>query len=116
MQPDANYDTIAYNVGINADVWSDWRNSEDVGYIQLAFNVITEAIFDLIMGDSEDYESAAYFFFGSEEDSLYKFWATVLGTDPNKLPSIVVKWRDGKHISETQVNNLRNLCTVMKTI
>lgn len=107
--------TIPYWVGINADPWELWRNSSHIGYVQLAFKVITEAMYDLVLGDADDHLSASFFFYGSKEDSLYWLWAGVLGIPENKLPLLVEKHRDG-HVEQADLEWIRNLCTTMKTI
>ena len=104
-----------YDAGINDDLYAVWRNDDDIGYIQLAFKVVTEAMYDLILGDYSDMMSAHYFFFGNEEESLYSLWAKVLGFDDQKLPDIVIKHRNG-HVPEEDVEKLRNMCTTIKTI
>jgi hypothetical protein len=105
---DNNFDT-----GINADSFEAWRNSDGIGYVQLAFKVITEAIYDLIAGHLDDHMSASYFFFGTREDSMYWLWASILGTD--ELPLIVKKHQKGQ-VDQQDVEYIRNLCTTVKTI
>lgn len=110
-----NFNTIPYHVGINADAWFGWRNDHDIGYVQLAFKVIVEAMYDLVLGDTDDHTSASFFFFGGKEDSLYWLWAEVLGIPENQLPTLVNKYKTG-HVKERDVEWIRNLCTTMKTI
>lgn len=108
-----NYQTIPYNVGINADQWEGWRNSGDIGFVQLAFKIIVEAMYDLVLGETDDHISASYFFFGSNEDSLYNLWASVIGY--KGLPRLVKKYTTG-HVTQKDIEEIRNLCTTMKTI
>lgn len=48
----------------NKDSFEIWRNSDDIGYVQLAFRIIVEAIYDLILGTPDEILSASWFFFG----------------------------------------------------
>lgn len=107
--------TLPFDIGINNDRYEVWRNADDIGYVQLAFKIITEAMYDLVLGDIDDHESACFFFFGNPEASTYKLWARVLGIDENTLPPIVEKFRRGQ-VSQRDIENIRNLCTTMKTI
>jgi hypothetical protein len=107
--------TIPYYVGINADRYEVWRNSGDIGYVQLAFKVITLAIYDLVAGEKDAHESASYFFFGNKEESYYTVWAEVLGIEEGELPEIVVRFRNGQ-VRQKDVDDIYNLCTTMKTI
>ena len=107
--------TIPYNVGLNADQFEVWRNSHDIGYVQLAFKIITLAIYDLVAGDVDEHESASYFFFGDGEESTYRIWAEVLGRDPDELPTIVKKFQKGQ-VRQSDVDRITKLCTTMKTI
>lgn len=107
--------TLPYNVGINADRFESWRNSGDVGYIQLAFKVVTLAIYDLVAGDVDEHESASYFFFGKGTESTYSLWAEVLGIESGELPLIVQKFKNGQ-VRQRDVDYIYNLCTTMKTI
>lgn len=107
--------TLPYNVGINADSWQMWRNDGDIGYIQLAFKVFVEALYDLILGEADNHISASYFFFGDEDESLYKMWATALGIKGDELPLIVERYKVG-HVTQEDVELVRTLCTTMKTI
>lgn len=111
-----------YDEGINDDIYKTWRNADQIGYVQLAMKVVTEAIYDLICGDYPDMMSANYFFFGtmtedpnSDEDSLYPLWAKVLGISPDVLPDVVVQHKQG-YVSQDSVEFIRNLCTTVKTI
>lgn len=103
-----------YDAGINDDPYSVWRNAGDIGYVQLAFKVVTEAIYDLIAGDHDLHTSASYFFFGKEGESLYwTLWAKILGR--TELPDIVLKHQRGQ-VSQQDVEDIRNMCTTIKTI
>ncbi len=103
-----------YDSGINDDPYSVWRNAGDIGYVQLAFKVVTEAIYDLIAGDHNLHMSASYFFFGEADiDSMYWLWARILGTD--EMPMIVLKHQRGQ-VSQQDVEDIRNMCTTIKTI
>ena len=102
-----------YDTGINNDSYVSWRNSGDIGYVQLAFKVITEAIYDLIAGDHNQIMSAHFFFYGEESESLYRVWAMVLGN--TDLPIIVKRYKLGQ-VSQEDVEYIRNLCTTVKTI
>lgn len=103
-----------YDIGINCDRWAYWRNSGDIGYVHLAFKVISETIYDLIAGETDDIISASYFFYGTEEDSLYWLWADVLGIEG--LPETVKRHRRDGHVSQEEIEFFRQLCTTMKTI
>jgi hypothetical protein len=105
---------VNHREGINQDRFSVWRNDGHVGYVHLAMKVVTEAIYDLILGDRDDMISAAIFFYGDETESLYWLWAEILGYN-NRLPELVEKYATG-HVSQEDVEYLRNLCTVVKTI
>jgi len=115
--------SIPYHVGINADKWEIWRNSGEIGFVQLAFKIIVEAMYDLILGEVEDHISASYFFFGTpgtidkdcEADSLYWLWAEILGIESDRLPVLVEKYKTG-HVTQKDMNDIRNLFTVIKTI
>jgi len=106
----------SYDFGVNRDRFEVWRNSGDIGYIQLAFNVITEAIYDLVSGDYDNYMSALMFFFGGKEESNYWLFAQVLGYPEDYLPKIVADYAESKHIKQGDVEDIRNLCTTMKSI
>jgi hypothetical protein len=112
---DLYFDTISYDLGVNSDKWETWRNDGDIGYVHLAFKVISEAMYDLVLGEADDHLSASYFFFGNEEESLYKFWARIIGLDEDKLPLLVMKYKRG-HVTQKDMEYIRNLCTTMKTI
>lgn len=131
--------SILYDVGLNDDPFSVWRNSYHIGYVQLSFRIIVEAMYDLICGSPNDILSASIFFYGrmyklsdlkdkerepygKEDDpvdystgSLYPIYAEILGYDSDTLPKLVMKHRTG-NVSAEDVENLRNLYTVMVTI
>lgn len=130
--------TILYDRGINDDLYQVWRNDGEIGYVQLAFRIIVEAMYDLICGDPEAVLSASQFFYGTmfdtveakDEDeegygekddidwqtgSLYPIYAQILGYNKGTLPILVEKHRNS-HVSLRDVENLRNLYTVMATI
>lgn len=106
--------SVNYTNGINNDRFSVWRNNGHIGYVHLAMKVVTEAIYDLILGDRDDMISAAIFFYGDEEESLYWLWAEILGYN-SRLPRLVEKLSEGQ-VSQEDVEYIRNLCTVVKTI
>jgi hypothetical protein len=103
----------SYDEGVNNDRYAIWRNSGNIGWVQLAFKVVTEAIYDLILGTRDDMISASVFFYGDEDESLYWLWAEVLGY--TELPEIVERHRIG-YVTEEDAENIRKLCTVVKTI
>lgn len=131
--------SVPYNVGINQDSFSVWRNDGDIGYVHFCFRIIVEACYDLICGTHDDILSASVFFYGimyepekikpktqdeegyGKEDepvdystgSLYRLYAQILGY--TSLPEIVVKHRNGR-VTTKDVENLRSLYTVMATI
>jgi hypothetical protein len=127
-------ETIDYNPGINSDRYAVWRNDDDIGYVQLAFRIIVEAVYDLLCGSHDDMLSASVFFYGKMynepiEDaesygdetadvdwstgSMYPVYASIIGYDG--LPEIVKRHREGKvRISEAE--KIRNLYTTMMTI
>lgn len=107
--------TLPYDMGINADIYAIWRNDGDIGYVQMAFKVLVEAMYDLVLGDSKDHESASWFFFGGESESYYQMWARSIGIPDGELPTLVKKFRAGQ-VSQQDLEDIRNLCTTMKTI
>lgn len=104
----------SYDNGINDDRFSHWRNDDAIGYVHLAFKVITLAIYDLIAGETDDIISASYFFYGDKLDSNYWLWAEILGMDT--LPETVIRHRRDGYVSADEVNYFTQLCTTMKTI
>ncbi|PID85723.1 MAG: hypothetical protein CSB13_06615 [Chloroflexi bacterium] len=111
-----------YDDGINDDSFQVWRNSGDIGYVHLAMKIVTEAMYDLVLGDYEDMLSAHYFFFGdrtcdpsSDKDSLICIWNQVLGRDEGDLPELVERYQEG-FVDQADLERVRNLCTVVKTI
>lgn len=106
--------SVNYDEGVNDDPYITWRNSGNIGYVQLAFKVVTEAMYDLILGNYNDMVSAHYFFYGDEEESHYKIWSKILGQE-GILPEIVINHRNG-YVSQEDVERLRNMCTTVKTI
>lgn len=100
--------------GINDDGFSVWRNSGNIGYVHLAMKVVSEAIYDLILGDRDDMISAALFFYGDETESLYWLWSDILGYN-SQIPLLVERIKTG-HVTQEEVEFIRNLCTTVKTI
>lgn len=113
--------TQGYDIGINNDRWEHWRNDGDIGYVHLAFKVVSEAIYDLIAGEPDDIISASYFFFGEEGDiesedaqSIRWVWLDVLGME--SLPETVLRHKRDGYVSQEEIEFFRQLCTTMKTI
>ena len=104
-----------YDAGINDDIFQVWRNSGDIGYVHLAMKVITEAMYDLVLGERDDHISASFFFFGDRSESYYWLWSQLLGMSDGELPDLVKKHRDG-YVDQQDLEDIRNLCTVVKTI
>lgn len=77
------------------DRFSVWRDTDDIGYVMLAFAIIIEAVKDLCYGEYIDYLNAASFWKGEEflDDDLESYyssvylWLSVLGM--NDIPDIV---------------------------
>ena len=107
--------SIGYDIGVNDDTYQMWRNRGEIGYVHLAMKVITEAMYDLVLGEYADMVSAHFFFFGDESESNYRIWAEVLGIQDGRLPDIVNRARYG-HVSQNDCEYIRNLCTTVKTI
>lgn len=114
--------TTNYRSGINDDSFSDWRNDGDIGYVHLAMKVITEAMYDLLLGDYDNMMSAYYFFFGdmtddylSDKDSILPVWNRVLNKPDYELPKIVEQSTEG-YVDQSVLEYVRNLCTTVKTI
>lgn len=122
MSDDFLVESKAYHEGINDDSFSTWRNDGDVGYVHLAMKVITEAMYDLLLGDYESMMSAYYFFFGemtddvySDADSILPIWNRILNRPDCELPEIVERSVEG-YVDQSDLEYVRNLCTVVKTI
>lgn len=128
--------SLKYDSGLNDDPFTIWRNSDGIGWVQLSFRIIVEAMYDLICGAHDDILSASTFFYGTmytlddiekeekepygeEADyttgSLYPLYAEILGYDEGTLPVLVEKHKKG-NVTTADVENLRNLYTVMATI
>lgn len=112
----------SYDPGINDDSFVAWRNDGDIGCVQLAMKVITEAMYDLLLGDYDNMMSAYYFFFGemtddvySDADSIMPIWNRILNKPDYELPVIVERSVDG-YVDQSDLEYVRNLCTVVKTI
>jgi hypothetical protein len=129
---DDSVSSLAYDLGINEDVFQVWRDSGHIGFIHICFRILVEAMYDLICGDPDAILSASVFFYGQpvepdtdrepydvEPDhstgSFYNFYARVLGNYSGVLPPLVVKYRN-QQVSQREIEALRNLYTVMATI
>jgi hypothetical protein len=124
--------SLAYDLGVNDDMFQVWRDSGHIGFVQMCFRILVEAMYDLVCGDPDTILSASVFFYGTpvepDEDrepystepdpstgSFYKFYARVLGNYDGTLPPLVVKYRN-QQVAQKEIDALRNLYTVMATI
>lgn len=111
-----------YDPGINNDSFAVWRNDGDIGYVHIAMKVISEAMYDLLLGDYDNMMSAYYFFFGemtdeelSDKDSIMPIWNRVMNKPDYELP-VIVERSTGEYVDQDDLEYVRNLCTVVKTI
>jgi hypothetical protein len=115
----------------NHDRFRSWRESDDIGYVYLAFAVLIEGIKDLFYGNAKLYEDACHFWHRGEyidEETLISrwsscdLWLSVLGM--SDIPDIVADEIHGRRDHATDwkfqleveryLNRLEHIYNLMK--